>query len=76
MSLKTLRHKNKMSQSQLARACGTTIKTVSFWENKRSIPRLKAQISIAKILRIPLAQLQSQCNWPVMSDIVIVGLEA
>ena len=64
-----------MSQSQLGRACNTNFKRVSFWENNHNTPKLESQILIAKALKMPLAQLQSQCNWPVNNDIVIVGLE-
>lgn len=75
LPIKILRQQRKLSQAKLAQLAKTTTDRISIWERSHQTPRLELQINLARAFKMPLHDLQKQCQWPETPDLVIVGLE-
>lgn len=73
--LRDLRKTHKLNQIDLAKLCNTSRERVSVWENNVHVPKLETQVKLAKVFNMPLAELQSLCDWPKTPDVFIRGLE-
>lgn len=69
------RHRAGLNQTELAALVGCEALRISRFERGRQIPSLRYQIALAKVLQIPLLELQRRCDWPQTPDLMIKGLE-
>lgn len=60
MSLKNLRIKSKLLQSQVAKALGISQSTVSMWENGNSFPATKLLPRLAELYKCNISDLFAQ----------------
>lgn len=69
------RRRAGLNQTQLAAQINCDMLRISRWERGRNIPTLKYQAALARVLQVPLLELQKGCDWPQTPDIIIRGLE-
>lgn len=61
--LKELRLEEKLSQEELAAATGLTQVAITYWENEKRIPNLKAVITLARYFNVSLDYLAGEKDY-------------